>query len=282
MNDSLPEQPAPPEFEGVIERIANGSLLGWVAYTAADSLPCVVEVVGPHGLFTRTTAELYRADLEVAGKRRGLCAFNALLQVGGEAVDVNSVAVLVAGLPHRLRLGGGGTTAPVVGWADTADDSLAQDLVVHRCHFALTGTGAPPALLAQARPPLPLTPAGVSAALEAVAAAVRARPAERTPGAYAGMVNGVYRGLLRRDAEPRRLQACCEALRHGTPLADIVADVVRTAEFLEVQRLQPAAGDAAGMARLADVLEKATLTLAVAAVREKPAVAAPAGRNASG
>lgn len=279
MNEARPHPASPIEFEGVVEHLTNGSLLGWAAYTAADSLACPVEVVGPAGLYTRTTADLYRADLDAAGKRRGLCAFNALLKVEGESVDVHAVAVLVAGLPHRLRLGGGGTTAPVPGWADTSEDPLAQDLVVHRCHFALTGTAAPAALLSRVRPALPLTPGGVCATLEAVAGAVKTRSRERTPGAFAEIVNGLHRGLLQRPAEPSRLQADCEALRQGTTIADLASGLVRTAEFLATQRFQPVAADGSNeMARVADVLERATLTLAIAAVQEKRAAPAlPAG-----
>jgi hypothetical protein len=84
------------------------------------------------------------------------------------------------------------------------------------------------------------------------------------------LVQSAYRGVLKRDAEPRGIEVYGNALRNGMPQADLIAELIRTSEFLATAGLAPAGGggDAAELRRLAAAMERAMLTLAIGAARE--------------
>lgn len=84
------------------------------------------------------------------------------------------------------------------------------------------------------------------------------------------LVRNAYRGVLKRDAEPRAIEVYGNALGNGMPLADLIAELIRTPEFLATAGLAPAGGggDAAELRRLAAAMERAMLTLAIGAARE--------------
>jgi tetratricopeptide (TPR) repeat protein len=84
------------------------------------------------------------------------------------------------------------------------------------------------------------------------------------------LVQSAYRGVLKRDAEPQGIEVYGNALGNGMPLADLIAELIRTPEFLATAGLAPVGGggDAAELRRLAAAMERAMLTLAIGAARE--------------
>ena len=79
------------------------------------------------------------------------------------------------------------------------------------------------------------------------------------------LVQNVYRGVLKRDAEPAGISLYSNALRRGMLLSDLIAELIRTPEFLTNITSAPGSGGAAELRQLAAAMERAMLTLAIGA-----------------
>jgi hypothetical protein len=89
------------------------------------------------------------------------------------------------------------------------------------------------------------------------------------------LVQNAYRGVLQRDAEPAGISCYSEALRGGMLLSDLIAELIRTPEFLTKIASAPGSGGASELRQLAAAMERAMLTLAIGAAGQSRAAWAP-------
>src|SRR5438128_835906 len=72
--------PSGNEFEGFVDRIDNGLVFGWAWQPAVPNEPVQVDVYVDRVLQVTASANLYRPDLEAAGKGDGRHAFEVALR----------------------------------------------------------------------------------------------------------------------------------------------------------------------------------------------------------
>jgi tetratricopeptide (TPR) repeat protein len=89
------------------------------------------------------------------------------------------------------------------------------------------------------------------------------------------LVQNVYRGVLKRDAEPAGISLYSNALRRGMLLSNLIAELIRTPEFLTNITSAPGSGGAAELRQLAAAMDRAMLTLAIGAAGQSRAGWAP-------
>jgi phytanoyl-CoA hydroxylase len=92
-----------PAFEGFVDRIEDGWILGWAWQPASPNTPIEIDVVVDGVVACTGRAALYRPDLEKSGKGNGQHAFE--LRLPEELKD---------GQRHQLRIVAAGSTATIV------------------------------------------------------------------------------------------------------------------------------------------------------------------------
>jgi cephalosporin hydroxylase len=114
--------------EGYVDGARGARLRGWAWNPNRPDQPVTIEVWRAGRLLARAPADQFRADLETAGKRGGACAFDVLVDEGGEVVVRTAKEDGAVELPGgRLRLEPeprpAGASAPVTaeGWLGGID-----------------------------------------------------------------------------------------------------------------------------------------------------------------
>jgi hypothetical protein len=90
------------QFEGAVDRLRDGVLLGWARNVETPTLPVMVELYDGSDRLARQSARLYRDDLRAAGKNDGNCAFQFELPISLLDDQVHSLRVVVAGTQFEL------------------------------------------------------------------------------------------------------------------------------------------------------------------------------------
>jgi hypothetical protein len=95
-------------YEGFVDQMRDGLLLGWAWSPSSPDRPVVVELYDGDDRIERTVASLHREDLAAAGKRDGHCGFRLELPVALLDDRVHTLKVRIANSRYDL---GGGTIA---------------------------------------------------------------------------------------------------------------------------------------------------------------------------
>lgn len=143
------EQNSTLRFEGYVDDLQPGRVRGWVWLPDRPGDVAAAELVDSMGaVVAATPAELFRADLEAAGKRRGRCGFELAIPASENAPLALRARLPGANGPALMLAEGIAPTAPaaapdanpgrlssvtgVVGWIDRAD----ADGISGWCHAA--------------------------------------------------------------------------------------------------------------------------------------------------
>ena len=116
-------------YEGFVDQMRDGLLLGWAWSPSSPDRPVVVELYDGDDRIERTVASLYRDDLAFAGKRQGHCGFRLELPVALLDDRVHSLKVKIAN--SRFELGGGN-----IAFGPQSATSLFTEVVALRAEVA--------------------------------------------------------------------------------------------------------------------------------------------------
>ncbi len=95
-------------YEGYIDQLRDGLLIGWAWSPSSPDRPVVVELYEGNDRIDRTVASIYREDLAAAGKRAGHCGFRLELPVSLLDDRVHSLRVKIA--DSQFEVPGGAVT----------------------------------------------------------------------------------------------------------------------------------------------------------------------------
>lgn len=116
-------------YEGFVDQMRDGLLLGWAWSPSSQERPVVVELYDGDDRIERTVASLYREDLAAAGKRQGHCGFRLELPVALLDDRVHYLKVRIANSRYEV---GGGTIA----FGPLSATSLFAEVVALRAEVA--------------------------------------------------------------------------------------------------------------------------------------------------
>ena len=95
-------------YEGYIDQLRDGLLIGWAWSPSSPDRPVVVELYEGNDRIDRTVASIYREDLSAAGKRGGNCGFRLELPVSLLDDRIHSLRVKIA--DSQFEVPGGSVT----------------------------------------------------------------------------------------------------------------------------------------------------------------------------
>lgn len=95
-------------YEGYIDQLRDGLLIGWAWSPASPDRPVVVELYEGNDRIDRTVASIYREDLAAAGKRGGNCGFRLELPVSLLDDRIHNLRVKIA--DSQFEVPGGSVT----------------------------------------------------------------------------------------------------------------------------------------------------------------------------
>lgn len=106
-NSALAEtsDPEGSQYEGLIDCVRDGVLLGWARNITQTTRPVTVELYDGHDRIARQIANIYRGDLEVAGKNAGKCAFAFDLPISLLDDQLHSLRVMIVGTSLNVSNG---------------------------------------------------------------------------------------------------------------------------------------------------------------------------------
>jgi len=129
-------------IEGVVDGLRGNQLHGWAWDTRAEQPHLRIEVRADGVLLGSTDAAIFRADLAMAGKRNGHCAFAIALDPLPAPGTVLTVAAAGGGMGRELTGSPFTVPAPLVpGCADQVTDVLPLPIGTPRLHGSLDQCG---------------------------------------------------------------------------------------------------------------------------------------------